>query len=156
MRDILIWCVITVVGVLFQYYFTGIDLYLPALIVFFQKRYYIKGTLMALSWIIIQEGCSSLPFGSFLMWYMGTIFFYFWVKEFLSEYSLIFVFILSCISSGIYYISVLTIADLSNIDINLDLAVVNSIKCLFLFPVFWWCYIYLYKKFFPQNGFSFE
>ena len=82
MRDLLWWCLISIIGVFFRCFF-DVDPYLAAMVLFFQKQKYVKAIFFGSLWILILEGYSDLPFGGILLYYIGISFVYFWLKEFL-------------------------------------------------------------------------
>jgi len=147
MRDIYWWSLVTAVGGLFQHYLGGIDFYLPALVLCFQKKRYFLALFLGNIWILIQEGSGDIPFGGIALWYISVTFFYFWLKQFLAANNLIFVSILSFFSSILYYISILIITSLEDIVVNKNLILSYCIKQVFIFPILWLMYTILYQRY---------
>jgi len=145
--DFVWWFILLTFGVLFKSYFHT-DPYLPAIILFLQKNKYLSGLLYGLLCILILEGYTDLPFGSILLYYMSLISFYFFLKEFFKPESIFFIILLSFIFFPIYYLSITTIANLSDLYIDPYFIYSISFKNFISFPLLWWIYSYFYNKYF--------
>ncbi len=150
MRALLWWCVVLILGVFLKCYF-HVDPYLPATILFFQKEKYVSGVFYGALWVLILEGYTDLPFGSVLLYYMSLIFFYFFLKKFFKSESIFFIIFLSLIFFPIHYVSIITIAKLSDIYIDPRLLFSISFKNFIFFPILWWIYSFLYNKYFFEK-----
>ncbi len=118
MKELCWWIFITILGVFFKDWLTGIDFFLPALILCYQKKNFFCAFFLGIIWILIQEGSGDIPFGATLLWYMAVSFFYFFLKQFLATNNLIFITILSFISSCSYYVSIWIISSLQEIVVD--------------------------------------
>ena len=150
MSDLFWWCLVLIGGIFLRCYF-HVDPYLPATILFFHKQKYVSGVFYGALWVLILEGYTDLPFGSVILYYMSLIFFYFLLKKFFKSENIFFIIFLSMIFFPIHYVSIITIAKLSDIYINLCLLFSISFKNLLSFPILWLIYSFLYNKYFCEK-----
>ncbi|TVM17578.1 hypothetical protein DPQ33_07985 [Oceanidesulfovibrio indonesiensis] len=75
-RNILWWFSFTVLALLGQMFFPGVDLLVAGLIVSMQEERKRQSIILGVAFLLIQEGAGSLAFGAGLAWYgMAVILF---------------------------------------------------------------------------------
>jgi len=151
MRETLWWAIVTIMGIVIEASIKGIGAFLPALILSLQRERRIETFFLGVLWIIIQNGISNLPFGIISLWYLSVILFFFWMKNYLASTSIIFVSIISLCSCICYLISIFAISALEEIIIPTHIIFQNALKQLFLFPIIWKLYHFLYYKYFLKE-----
>lgn len=131
------WLVYTFAGIVLQSLISGVDFLVPGYIVAMQEKNIKQFILVGISFIFLQEGMGTLPFGAVLLWYLLIILIYVAGHWLFEVESLPFIFLLSVASSIAYYMVVLFIANLSDIQINEKLLIDECVYQAFITPFMW-------------------
>ncbi len=150
MKKLSFFIVVTIIGIFLQSLFMGSDFFLPAILLILQNNNVHLAMITGLGWLLIQEGVSSLPFGSVFLVYIAFYIAFYWLKFYLKTQSFWFVLIMGCFCGTLYYFSISIIAEISNFLINFDILTKNFLLQIILFPCAWMFYNFLYKKYFSS------
>lgn len=147
------WGLYVVLAVFCQRFTVGVDFLLPGIIVALQERRFLQFIGVFLTFIIIQEGIGTMPFGNVLLWYLlAIVFFYAW-QWFFEVESFIFILLLSAALAVSHYFIVSLLANIQDIYINYKALQDESVYQMFLTPILWHTINYLRRgvRNVPQN-----
>jgi len=132
------WLLYAFAAIAVQAVLPGVDFLLPGFIVALQERRLFQIAFVGTAFLLMQEGMGSMAFGGILLWYAVASVLYWIACSLFQGGSFLFIFLLSCILSGVRYVLFGTLASLQNIPWEpaslLD-------ECFFqavLTPCIWW------------------
>lgn len=145
--NVLWWLVYICFAVFLQIFSTGVDFFIPALIVALQEKKKLQFGIVFFLFILIQEGMGTMPFGNVFLWYsLAVIFFYAW-RWFFEVESLMFILLLSFALSVSHYFIVSVLASVQDIYIDYTALQDECVYQMFLTPILWHGISYLRKGF---------
>ncbi len=132
------WTLYAFAAISVQAVLPGLDFLLPGFIVALQERRPFQTVFIGAAFVLAQEGMGSMAFGGMLLWYAVTALLYFAACSLFQGGSFLFIFLLSCLLSGVHYVLFGTLATLQ--DIPWEPASLLD-ECFFqavLTPCIWW------------------
>lgn len=145
--NLLWWLVYTGVVLFLQIFTVGVDFFIPGIIVALQEKKMLQFVLVICSFIIIQEGMGTMPFGNVFLWYSLTVIFFYAWRWFFEVESLMFILLLSLALSVSHYFIVSVLASVQDIYIDYHALRDECVYQMFLTPIMWHGISYLRKGF---------
>jgi len=132
------WLVYIFMAIAMQAVLPGLDLFLPGFIIALQERRLFQTLCVGAAFILAQEGMGSMAFGGTLLWYCVTMIVYHVGCAFFQGRSLLFVFLLSCLLSGVHFIIFGVLASLQDITWEPSHLLDECFLQALLTPLVWW------------------
>ena len=145
--NIIWWLIYTCAAIFLQIYTIGVDFFIPGIIVALQEKKIWQTSIVLGSFICIQEGMGTMPFGKVFLWYALTIIFFYAWRWFFEVESLMFILLLSLALSVSHYFIVTVLASVQDIYINYNALRDECVYQMLLTPVIWHAISYLRKGF---------
>lgn len=134
-------------AIFLQIYTIGVDFFIPGIIVALQEKKIWQTGIVIASFIVIQEGMGTMPFGNIFLWYSLTIIFFYAWRWFFEVESLMFILLLSLALSVSHYFIVSVLASVQDIYINYNALRDECVYQMLLTPIIWHAISYLRKGF---------
>lgn len=139
------WTIYIIIAIILQKFVHGVDFLLPGLIVALQERKIVQFLVVIVSFILIQEGTGTMPFGNIFLWYFVVIIFFYAWQWFFEVESFIFILLLSIALSISHYLIISILSDIQDIYINSRELQDECVYQVFITPLMWHLANYLRK-----------
>ena len=73
------WLAYVCIAIFLQLFISGVDFFLPGIIVALQEKKITQFGVVFLLFVLIQEGIGTMPFGNVFLWYSLAIIFFLFV-----------------------------------------------------------------------------
>ncbi len=144
------WVVFSLCGLWLESLVPGVDFLAPGLILAMQEEKWTVPVWLGLTWLFLQEGMGSLPFGSGLLWYgalAGLFFFGHWLFE---ARNFLFVFILGASLGAMHFLLIGIMLLLQEQAVPVERLLMESAVQALIFPVEWGL-VYLIHHHLPDS-----
>lgn len=132
------WFCYCVAGIALQALMPGLDFLLPGFILALQERRPAQTLAVGGLFLLIQEGMGSMAFGGTLLWYTVAAILYHVGCSLFQGSSVLFVFLLGCLLSGVHYLIFALLATLQDIPWHPSLLLDECLFQAFFIPLGWW------------------
>ncbi len=131
------WIVYTALAIYFQTKAQGFDAFVPGIIIALQERKPTQTFWIISIFFLLQNGMGSMTFGKVFLWYFSVIITYLATRWFFEVESLLFILLLSFISSFNHYWIITVMAGLQDLYIDNQVIFEQNIYQAFLTPLIW-------------------
>lgn len=131
------WAIYIIGAVILQRFIPGVDALLPGLLVSLHDRKPAQTFWLFIIFVLIQEGCGSLMFGSAILWYGGVIVLFRMLQGLVMPESIVFILVLSAVAGGFHGALTLLMCSVQNIMPHHSMVLRESIVQALLIPPMW-------------------
>lgn len=133
-----IWWILYIIGaIILQSRISGLDALVPGFLIALQEDKFRQTLWLFILFVLIQEGASSIHFGSAVLWYGGQIVLFRSGQRLFVVDNLIFIIFLSVCLGGYHYLLIRLMGELQGISIEHTRLVHESIIQAISIPVIW-------------------
>ncbi|QJT09945.1 hypothetical protein [Oceanidesulfovibrio marinus] len=136
-RNILWWFGFTVIALLGQTVFPGVDLLVPGLIVSMQEERNRQSIVLGIVFLLIQEGSGSLAFGAGLAWYGMAIVLFIAGRWLFEARNIMFMVILGAVLGVWRYLLISMLTALQEYTFLEDVVFWECVHQALTFPLMW-------------------
>ncbi len=131
------WLSYIVLAIYFQTKVQGFDAFLPGFLVALQENKMRQTAYVTLVFFLIQDGMGSMNFGTVFLWYFSVIVIYIAMQWIFEVESLIFILLISFISSFLHHWIIILMATLQDMHISQEVIFEQNVYQAFLTPLIW-------------------
>ena len=148
---VVFWVAFTLLGLWLQSLMPGVDFLAPGLILSLQEDKPKATAVLAVVWLLLQEGTGSLAFGTVVLWYgvlTGLFFFGHWLFE---ARNFVFVLLLGGCLGVLHFGLMHVMAQLQDWQVPPGRVLMESLVQAVVFPIQWGLLYVIYNHL-PRNG----
>ena len=146
------WGVFIILAVWLQLFFSGMDFFVPGIVVCLQRGRLGHAFGLTLLAVMIQEGTGSLAFGASILRYGGLIGLFVLGRSLLEPRSPVFIVLLALTFTLIHVITLKTMASLQSMHVPLQQLAWDGTFLFATFLLGWWLLDGLYRFFFRHES----